>query len=110
GMSLVDVMGPHPTWMASGACAAPEVDPDLHFPDGTEDSLPGRRQIQQAKTVCASCPVIAQCREYGMSEPHGVWGGLSERERRDIRAREIRHEQELQRHVAVQADREGRAA
>src|SRR5699024_3664991 len=69
------------------------------------------RQIWQAKAVCAGCPVLAQCREYGMTEPHGVWGGLSAGERREIRAREIDHQHELARHAAVQLDHEyGRAA
>jgi WhiB family redox-sensing transcriptional regulator len=33
--------------------------------------------------VCASCPVIQQCREHALAvqEPYGIWGGLSEDER-----------------------------
>jgi len=107
-MSLADLLGPSPEWMANAACA--EVDPDLHFPSG-EHGPANMRQIWQAKAVCASCPVMGQCREYGMTEPHGVWGGLSAGERREIRAREIDHQHELARHAAVQLDHEyGRAA
>lgn len=109
-MSLADVLGPIPEWMARGACAAPEVDPDLHFPSG-ERGPAARRQIWQAKAVCASCPVMAECREYGMTEGYGVWGGLSTSERREIRAREIQHERELARYAAAQLDHaQGRAA
>lgn len=39
----------------------------------------------QAKRVCARCPVQAECREAGMAEHFGIWGGLSEQERRQER-------------------------
>jgi WhiB family redox-sensing transcriptional regulator len=39
-----------------------------------------------AKTVCAACPVIQQCRQHALAvrEPYGVWGGLTEDERNAI--------------------------
>jgi WhiB family redox-sensing transcriptional regulator len=39
-----------------------------------------------AKAVCATCPVIAQCRAHAIAvqEPYGIWGGLSEEERFEI--------------------------
>ncbi|WP_162237328.1 WhiB family transcriptional regulator, partial [Aeromicrobium sp. Leaf272] len=41
---------------------------------------------------CARCPVIEQCREHALTvqEPYGVWGGLSEAERREILERRPR--------------------
>jgi WhiB family redox-sensing transcriptional regulator len=53
--------------------------------------FPGRGQdLETAKDICAHCPVIDACRDYAIpiSELHGVWGGLSENERR--RARKAR--------------------
>jgi WhiB family redox-sensing transcriptional regulator len=58
------------------------VDPDLFFPDRGEST-------REAKAVCAECAVREQCREYALVtvQKFGIWGGLSERERRRIRAR-----------------------
>src|SRR5689334_11895361 len=38
---------------------------------------------EDAKKICQSCPVIAECRQHALrvGEPYGVWGGLGERER-----------------------------
>ncbi len=48
-----------------------------------------RGDEQKAKAVCATCPVMAECRDYAMTgvETWGVWGGLTVQERRCIRAR-----------------------
>jgi WhiB family transcriptional regulator, redox-sensing transcriptional regulator len=42
-----------------------------------------------AKQVCRGCPVRTECLVYAMETPvdHGVWGGLTERERRRLRRR-----------------------
>lgn len=42
----------------------------------------------RAKAICAGCPVMAECRSYALEirEPHGVWGGMSETERRVLLA------------------------
>ena len=38
-----------------------------------------------AKQLCATCPFLTQCRTYALSEDvHGVWGGMTERERRRL--------------------------
>jgi WhiB family redox-sensing transcriptional regulator len=51
-------------------------------PDGERGP---RRKAREnaAKTVCGTCPVIAQCRAHALSvqEPYGIWGGLTEEER-----------------------------
>jgi WhiB family redox-sensing transcriptional regulator len=58
------------------------VDPELFFPGQGESTA-------DAKAVCAGCVVRAQCLEHALThaEKHGIWGGLSERERRRIRRR-----------------------
>jgi WhiB family redox-sensing transcriptional regulator len=94
------------TWMAEGACA--QVDPDLHFPltDAMYD------QIADAKKVCAGCPVLAKCREYGFTQSHGIWGGLTVTERRSIRRRERARERdrELRRELVRLSEREDTVA
>jgi WhiB family redox-sensing transcriptional regulator len=55
---------------------------------GQVDFFPARGEsVQEAKAVCAACPVRAECLDYAMrSDIHcGVWGGLSELERRQLR-------------------------
>jgi WhiB family redox-sensing transcriptional regulator len=54
------------------------------FPDGEGEGEPARR----ARQVCAGCPVRAECLELALSMPQrpaGIWGGTTERERRDMR-------------------------
>jgi WhiB family redox-sensing transcriptional regulator len=59
-------------------------------PDG-ERGPSRRNRNNAAKAVCASCPVINECREHALSveEPYGIWGGLSEEDRAVIIARKI---------------------
>lgn len=61
-------------WRALGACAG--KDPDLWFSVGALEH-------KLAKRICRSCPVQRQCLIYAMDAPvdHGIWGGLTERER-----------------------------
>lgn len=56
------------------------VDPDLFFPERGAST-------REAKEVCKGCPVREDCLEYALmnGEKFGIWGGLSERERRRIR-------------------------
>ena len=56
------------------------VGPELFFPERGGSSAP-------AKRVCSTCPVKERCAAYAIDnfERHGVWGGLSERERRRLR-------------------------
>ena len=52
------------------------------------------RRVEQARKVCADCPVKEPCLEYALTHriDHGVWGGASERERRRIlRRRRVEH-------------------
>jgi WhiB family redox-sensing transcriptional regulator len=54
--------------------------PPPHFERKSERAERERR----AKEICATCPVIEECLDYALTirEPHGVWGGLNESERR----------------------------
>lgn len=63
-------------WKASAACAG--LDADTMLP-GRGDSL------DACRALCAACPVTTSCAEAGVYEKFGIWGGLSERERRRIR-------------------------
>ena len=65
-------------WRALGACS--KTDPDLWF-------AVGAMEHKQAKRICRECPVQSQCLAYAMDAPvdHGIWGGLTERERRRFR-------------------------
>ena len=65
------------SWRQRAACRG--VDPDIFYPVSDDDS-------GEAKALCASCSVRQACLEYSLAarEREGVWGGLTERERRRI--------------------------
>ncbi|PZS27182.1 MAG: hypothetical protein DLM58_19165 [Pseudonocardiales bacterium] len=67
-------------WRVSAVCA--QTDPGLFYPDKGESARPGKR-------VCTGCPVRAQCLQWALEhdERHGIWGGLSDRERRRLKRR-----------------------
>jgi WhiB family transcriptional regulator, redox-sensing transcriptional regulator len=71
---------PDMTWRDDAACKG--IDPDLFHPERGDMAA-----IAAAKAVCAGCEVRVACLEYAIqaSERYGVWGGLSERERRRLR-------------------------
>lgn len=64
-----------------------DTDPDLFFPVGTTGVA--LLQIEHAKKVCAECKVTRECLDFALAsnQDSGVWGGLSEDERRAIRRR-----------------------
>lgn len=67
-----------------GACRG--HDPELFFPLAEAGPV-GERQVAQAKAVCHECPVLEQCRTFALvNSVDGVWGGMSEAERRALRA------------------------
>jgi WhiB family transcriptional regulator, redox-sensing transcriptional regulator len=72
-------------WRHEAACVG--HDPDLWFPAG--ETGPAAEQIRYAKRVCGSCPVREECLEYAIvtNQVSGVWGGLTEEERRPVRRR-----------------------
>lgn len=68
-------------WQAEGVCRQVDIG-DLFFPEKGGST-------KEAKRICAGCPVAAQCLEYALShdERFGIWGGFSERERRQMKRR-----------------------
>jgi WhiB family redox-sensing transcriptional regulator len=67
-----------PEWQDLALCA--ETDPEAFFPEKGGS-------VREAKKVCRKCEVRAQCLEYALEndERFGIWGGLSERERRHVK-------------------------
>jgi len=70
------------SWQEQALCA--ETDPEAFFPEKGGST-------REAKKICTGCEVKAQCLEYALSndERFGIWGGLSERERRRLRRRAV---------------------
>ena len=66
------------SWQDFANCTG--ADQDLFFPEGGAST-------RKAKAICAACTVKAECLEFAITqgERFGIWGGLSERERRKIR-------------------------
>ncbi len=66
------------TWQSKANCMG--VDPELFFPERGAST-------REAKEVCRGCVVKGDCLEYALAngEKFGIWGGLSERERRKVR-------------------------
>jgi WhiB family transcriptional regulator, redox-sensing transcriptional regulator len=75
-------------WRAHSVCK--DEDPELFFPIG--NTGPALLQIEEAKAVCRACPVMERCLQWALEsgQEHGVWGGLSEDERRRMRRRAAR--------------------
>jgi len=71
-------------WQYEGACR--QADPTLFFHPEGERGARRRQRDNAAKAVCATCPVLEQCREHSLQvrEPYGVWGGLTEDERQEV--------------------------
>lgn len=74
-LDIRTALGIDQNWRKLARCA--EVFPDLFHPDKGGSS-------REAKRVCVNCEVRSQCLEYAIAndERYGIWGGLSERERR----------------------------
>lgn len=76
-------------WSTRAACRG--TDPELfygHTEGVSQSSSEGRIAILQAKDrYCGRCPVKGECLEFAMktNEKHGIWGGLTERERQSLR-------------------------
>ncbi len=68
------------SWQEQALCA--ETDPEAFFPEKGGST-------REAKKICTGCEVKAECLEYALAndERFGIWGGLSERERRRLKRR-----------------------
>jgi WhiB family transcriptional regulator, redox-sensing transcriptional regulator len=77
----LDALPANPTppdmWQDSAACHG--IDPDLFFPVSEEEAGP-------ALTFCAACGIRAECLAWALKngERYGVWGGLTEQQRRRL--------------------------
>lgn len=67
-------------WQDRALCA--QTDPEAFFPEKGGST-------REAKRVCTGCEVRAECLDYALThdERFGIWGGMSERERRRLRRR-----------------------
>ncbi len=74
----LDALLDRPPWQRDASCRG--IDPELMYPRRGE-------LVDPARAVCDNCPVIDDCLEYALAggERFGIWGGMSERERRRIR-------------------------
>ena len=70
------------SWQERSLCA--QTDPEAFFPEKGGST-------REAKNVCVGCEVRSECLEYALSndERFGIWGGLSERERRKLKKRAV---------------------
>ncbi len=64
-------------WMVFSACR--NKDPDVFFPESAA-------QAREAIAICNTCPVMVECLEYSLEarERFGVWGGLTDKQRRQL--------------------------
>jgi WhiB family transcriptional regulator, redox-sensing transcriptional regulator len=81
----VSVLHAEELWQAKAACRGPQTSlffPPSHFERKDDKEL----RESRAKAICATCPVKRSCLEYAVriKEPHGIWGGLNEVERRSL--------------------------
>lgn len=67
-----------PEWVSRGLCA--QTDPEAFFPEKGGST-------REPKQICSRCPVAAECLDYALEhdERFGIWGGLSERDRRKLK-------------------------
>ena len=77
---LPDIFGlpEEQSWQERALCA--QTDPEAFFPEKGGSTL-------EAKKICVGCEVRGECLEYALAndERFGIWGGLSERERRRLK-------------------------
>jgi WhiB family redox-sensing transcriptional regulator len=77
-MLIETITPPSPDWQDEALCA--QTGGDFFFPE------PGS-SVREAKRICGLCPIRSACLDYALDndERFGVWGGLSEKERLEIR-------------------------
>jgi WhiB family redox-sensing transcriptional regulator len=73
--ALAGLLEQRPAWHRRAACRGQVA---AFFPTRGESA-------DEAKAICSGCPVKAECAAAGLSERHGIWAGMSERQRRAAR-------------------------
>ena len=71
-------------WQFDGACRS--VDPESFFLEYNERGVSKKKKELKAVALCNTCPVKDQCLEHALKVPemYGVWGGMTEEQRRII--------------------------
>jgi len=85
---VTTITQPDTAWQAKAACRGPQA--AVFFPPTHPERKDERAEREErAKAICASCAVRKACLEYALEirEPHGIWGGLNELERKAVLAR-----------------------
>ena len=79
---IEELIGGMPSWTEEANCKG--ADADIFFPERGAST-------RKAKSICRACSVQEDCLEFAIenSEKFGIWGGLSERERRRIKRQRI---------------------
>lgn len=77
---VADLLGNAPVWQERALCA--QIDPELFFPEKGGST-------KEAKRICSRCEVKPECLTYALNhdERFGIYGGMSERERRLLKRR-----------------------
>lgn len=77
-VELLEAQDVELAWQERALCA--QTDPEAFFPEKGGST-------REAKKVCLGCDVRGECLEYALAhdERFGIWGGLSERERRRLK-------------------------
>jgi Transcription factor WhiB len=90
-------------WRELAACRGADL--EVFFPGRGESAGPARR-------VCAACPVRQPCLDYAISNriAHGIWGGLTEQERRALQSRWVRASRRERDRAILAAETAGYAA
>ena len=73
------------TWQIKAACRGPQSAVFFPPPQFERKDEKVAREVA-AKAICTSCAVVEPCLEYAVAirEPHGIWGGLNESERKEL--------------------------
>ena len=77
-------------WQVKAACRGPQA--AVFFPPTSIERKDEKEEREaRAKAICATCPVRKPCLEYAIRirEPHGIWGGLNELERKQLMSRRV---------------------
>lgn len=72
-------------WHLRAACRGPQA--AVFYPPGTFERKADKvARESRAKEICRTCPVKQPCLDYAVNirEPHGIWGGLNEAERKTL--------------------------
>jgi WhiB family redox-sensing transcriptional regulator len=78
------------TWQVKAACRGPQA--EVFFPPPQFERKDEKLEREaRAKQICADCAVRQPCLDYAIAirEPHGIWGGLNENERRQLLSSEL---------------------